>query len=56
MIAAVELHVNATYYTQHQALKSVYGKSQSEIVGNLFSFSRKIFELSQGLLDYKTSD
>ena len=27
-MAAVELHVNATYYAQHPALKSVYGKDQ----------------------------
>ena len=30
-MAAVELHVNATYYAQHPELKSVYGKSQSVI-------------------------
>ena len=48
-MAAVELHVNATYYAQHQVLKSVYGKSQSVIVVKLFSSSRTIFELAQGL-------
>ena len=56
VIAAVELHVNATYYAQHQTLKSVNGKSQSVIVGKLFSSSGTIFELAQGLLDSKTSD
>ena len=49
MVAAVEINVNATYYVQCQALKSVYGKSQSVIVGKLFSSSRTIFELAQGL-------
>ena len=33
---AVELPVNATYYAQHPALKSIYEKSQSVIGGNLF--------------------
>ena len=56
VIAAVELHVNATYHPQHQTLKSVNGKSQSVIVGKLFYSSRTIFELAQGLLDSKTSD
>ena len=28
VMAAVELHVNATFYAQHPALKSVYGKDQ----------------------------
>ena len=56
VIAAVELHVNATYYAQHQTLKSVHGKSQSVIVGKLFSSSGTLFELAQGLLDSKTSD
>ena len=26
-MAALKLHVNATYYVQHHALKSVYGKA-----------------------------
>ena len=34
--AAVELHVNATYYAQHPALKPVYGKDHSVIAGKLF--------------------
>ena len=54
--AAVELHVNATYYAQHPALKSVYGKSQSVIGGKLFSSYRTVFELAQDLQDSKTSD
>ena len=36
-MAAVDLHVNATYYAQHPALKSVYWKDQSVIAGMLFS-------------------
>ena len=36
-LAAAELHVNVAYHTQHPALKSVYGKSQSVIGGKLFS-------------------
>ena len=55
-MAAVELHVNATYYAQHPALKSVYGKCQSVIVGKLFSSYRTVFELAQGLRDSETSD
>ena len=39
-MAAVELHVNATYYAQHLGLKSVYGKDQSLISGKLFSSNR----------------
>ena len=37
----------ATYYAQHFALKSVYGKSQSVIVDKLFSYYRTLFELPQ---------
>ena len=37
VMAAVELHVNATFYAQHPALKSMYRKSQSLIGGQLFS-------------------
>ena len=37
LMAAVDLHVNATYYAQYHALKSVYGKDQSVIAGKLFS-------------------
>ena len=47
-MAAVELHVNATY-AKHQPLKVVYGKSRSVIVGQLFFSSRTMFELAQGL-------
>ena len=36
-LAAAELHVNVAYHTQHPALKSVYGKSQSVTGGKLFS-------------------
>ena len=57
-MAAVELHVNATYYTQYPALKSVYGKDQSVLLclvsyfppGKLFSF---LFSSSR---DSKTSE
>ena len=38
VMAAVELHLNATYYAQHPALKSVYEKrSQYIMSGKLFS-------------------
>ena len=53
---AIELHINARYYAQHPALKSVYGKSQSVIGGKLFSSYRTVFELAQEYLDSKTSD
>ena len=50
MIAAVELHVNATY-TQHPALKSVYENKpiscQQWVVSQLFSSCRTVFELAQ---------
>ena len=50
VVAAVELHVNATYYVQQPALKSVYGKDQSVIAGKLFpSCIGKC--LAQGLLE-----
>ena len=45
-----------TYYAQHPALKSVYGKSESVIGGKLFSSYRTVFGLAQGLWDSKTSD
>ena len=47
VMAAIELHVNATYYAEHPALKSVYGKSQSVIIGKLFPTYRTVFELAQ---------
>ena len=40
VIAAVELHVNATYYAQHPAMKLVYGKNQSVIAGKSFPSNR----------------
>ena len=55
-MAAVELHLNATYYAQHPALKSVHEKSQSLLVDKLFSSYRGVFELIQSLRDSKTSD
>ena len=51
-MAAVELYVNATYYAQHPALKSVYEKSYNKV----FSSYRTVFELAHGLRDTKTSD
>ena len=51
-MAAVELYVNATYYVQHPALKSVYEKSYNKV----FSSYRTVFELAHGLRDTKTSD
>ena len=56
VMAAVELHVNSTYYAQHPALKSVYEKSQSAMGAKLFSSYRTVFQLAQGLGDTKTSD
>ena len=53
VMAAVELHVNATYYSQHPALKSVSGKSQSVVGGYL---SSSYSEPAHGLQDSKTSD
>ena len=38
VMAAVELRVNATYYTQHPAFKSVYGKGLAVTDVKLFSF------------------
>ena len=55
-MAAVKLHVNARDYTQHSALKPVYGKSQSVIGCKLFSSYRTLLELAQGLRDSKISD
>ena len=56
VMAAVELHVNSTYYAQYPALKSVYEKRQSARGGKLFSSYRTVFQLVQGLLDTKASD
>ena len=42
VIAAVELHVNATYYAQHPVLKAVYGKDQIVIAGRLLSPNRTV--------------
>ena len=53
---AIELHINARYYAQPPALKSVYGKSQSVIGGKLFSSKRTVFELAQEYSDSKASD
>ena len=53
---AIELHINARYYAQHPALKSIYGKSQSVIGGKLFSSNRTVFELAQEYSDSETSD
>ena len=53
---AIELHINARYYAQHPALKSVFGKSQSVIGGKLFSSYRTVFELAQEYSDSKTTD
>ena len=49
-MAAVELHVNATFYAQHPALKSVYGKDQSVIPGKLFFSNRTVYKHRQGFL------
>ena len=57
VMAAFELLANATYYSQHSALKSVSRKNQSVIVGKFFSSYRTVidFELAHGLQDSKTS-
>ena len=52
-MTAVELHLNARFYAQHLAMKSVYEKSQSVMGGKLFYFDRAVFELAQDLRDYK---
>ena len=52
VMTAVEQRVNATYYVQHSALKSVYGKRQPVIGGKLSSFYRTVFKLTQGLRDW----
>ena len=49
-------HINATYYTRQPALISVYGKRQSVMRGKLFFSYRTVFELAQGLQDFKTSE
>ena len=56
VITTVELHVNATYYAQHPALKLVYEKSQSLVIGKLFSSYKTVLELAQGLRGSKKSD
>ena len=48
VMAAVELHLNATY-AQDPAWKSVYEKNQYVMSGMLFSSYRTGFELVQGL-------
>ena len=55
-MAAVELHLNTTYYAQQPALKSVYGESQTVVDGELSSPYKTVFELAQGLRDSETSD
>ena len=50
---AVELHINAAYYAQHPALKSVYVTSQSVIDGKLFFSYRTVFKLAQGYLRFQ---
>ena len=56
IIVVVELHVNAIYYAEHTALKSVYEKSRSFMGGKLFSSYRKVFDLAQRPRDSKASD
>ena len=43
-MAAVELHVNPTYYAQYPALKSVYGKDQSVLLC-LVSYFRALLHI-----------
>ena len=55
VMTTVELHVNATYYAQHPALKSVCGKDQPVIAGKLFYSYRTVFS-TRSSRDSKTSD
>ena len=55
VMAAVEQYVYTTYYVQHPALKSVYGKDHSVIAGKLFSSYRIVFSTGSSR-DSKTSD
>ena len=48
MMVSVQLHVNATYYSEYPALKSVYEKIQSVMDGKLLSSYRAVFELAKG--------
>ena len=51
VMAAVELHVNATYYVQqHLALESFYGKGQS-VIGGVSYFTSTGQCLAQGLFE-----
>ena len=55
VMAANELHENATYYAQPPALKPIYEKDQSVIAGKLLSSYRTVFStVPSG--DSKTSD
>ena len=59
VMAAVELHVYATYYAQYPALKSVYGKDQSVLLclGSYFPPMSYRTVLSTGSSrDFKTSE
>ena len=49
VVAAVELHLNVTYYAQHPALKPVYEKSQYIMGDNLFFSYRTVFDIVHGL-------
>ena len=51
-MAAVELHVNATYAHVQHWMKSVYVKSQPVIDVKLFSFLQ-VSELAQGLQNFR---
>ena len=58
-MAAVELHVNATYYAQYPALKSVYGKDRSVLLCLVSYFPPVSYRtvLSAGSSrDFKTSE
>ena len=55
LTASFELHVNETYYVQHPALKSFYGKDQSVIAGKLISSYKTVFSTGSSQ-DSRTSD
>ena len=55
-MASVDLHLNVPYDPQNPAIKSVYEKIQTVMRDKLFSSYWTVFELGQGLRDFKTSD
>ena len=50
-MAAVKLNLNATYYAQHVAMKSVDQKTQSVMGSKLFILLRTVFELKLRIVE-----